>query len=431
MGSETREQDRRARILEEVARRRLANERADIAKTHSFWATQPVRVRNPQLDDLEAGGAVVPQTAADISLTPVELPANDRWCVLDIADPGQLDELYVLLKEHYVEDTDEMFRFDYSKDFLQWALCPPGYRPEWHLALKDADEVLKGFISAVPANVVVRCCRVPLVEVNFLCVRKDLRAQRYAPLLIQEITRLVNLQNVYQALYTSGTVIPNPVGSSTYFHRTLNLGKLIDVGFTRVDKSMTRAHAEKKFRVPNCSLSYRPMTEADVEPVRQLLQKKFTREAFVAPEGEPFPANLEGCKLYPEFTKEEVAHYLLPRTGVILTYVRDEADSVVDVVSFYSLPSSVLKHAEHSHVLAAYYYYSASTVLDQKALLSSMVYLSKAAGFDVLNVLDLGDNDPETLRDLKFGRGDGTLHYYLYNWKCPDLTPQDIQTILV
>ena len=25
------------------------------------------------------------------------------------------------------EDDDAMFRFDYSIDFLKWALCPPGY----------------------------------------------------------------------------------------------------------------------------------------------------------------------------------------------------------------------------------------------------------------------------------------------------------------
>jgi len=37
----------------------------------------------------------------------------------------QLDELYTLLYENYVEDDDNMFRFDYSRDFLKWyvGLC--------------------------------------------------------------------------------------------------------------------------------------------------------------------------------------------------------------------------------------------------------------------------------------------------------------------
>lgn len=32
----------------------------------------------------------------------------------------QLKELYMLLNENYVEDDDNMFRFDYSPDFLLW-----------------------------------------------------------------------------------------------------------------------------------------------------------------------------------------------------------------------------------------------------------------------------------------------------------------------
>lgn len=32
----------------------------------------------------------------------------------------QLKELYTLLNENYVEDDDNMFRFDYSPEFLLW-----------------------------------------------------------------------------------------------------------------------------------------------------------------------------------------------------------------------------------------------------------------------------------------------------------------------
>lgn len=32
----------------------------------------------------------------------------------------QLTELYTLLNENYVEDDDNMFRFDYSPEFLCW-----------------------------------------------------------------------------------------------------------------------------------------------------------------------------------------------------------------------------------------------------------------------------------------------------------------------
>jgi glycylpeptide N-tetradecanoyltransferase len=38
------------------------------------------------------------------------------------------------------------------------------------------------------------------------------------------------------------------------------------------------------------------------------------------------------------------------------------------------------------------------------------------AGFDVFNALTLLDN-PLFLEEQKFGAGDGSLHYYLYNYR--------------
>lgn len=50
-----------------------------------------------------------------------------------------------------------------------------------------------------------------MTEINFLCVHKKLRSNRLAPVLIKEITRRVNIRNMWQAVYTAGIVIPTPV----------------------------------------------------------------------------------------------------------------------------------------------------------------------------------------------------------------------------
>lgn len=39
-----------------------------------------------------------------------------------------------------------------------------------------------------------------------------LRSKRVAPVLIREITRRVNQQKIFQAVYTAGVVLPKPVG---------------------------------------------------------------------------------------------------------------------------------------------------------------------------------------------------------------------------
>jgi glycylpeptide N-tetradecanoyltransferase len=68
-----------------------------------------------------------------------------------------------------------------------------------------------------------------MAEINFLCVNKKLRSNRLAPVLIKEITRRVNRENIWQAVYTAGVVVPTPLTKARYFHRSLNPIKLIDV----------------------------------------------------------------------------------------------------------------------------------------------------------------------------------------------------------
>ena len=110
-----------------------------------------------------------------------------------------------MLKNHYVEDSGNKFRFDYSTDFLKWHLTPPDSVQEWIVGVRAGDSPkLYGFISAIPVKMAVNGQYIMMAEVNFLCVHKLLREKRLAPLMIKEITRRVNVTDVWQAIYTSG-----------------------------------------------------------------------------------------------------------------------------------------------------------------------------------------------------------------------------------
>lgn len=80
-----------------------------------------------------------------------------------------------------------------------------------------------------------------MAEVNYLCVHKKLREKRLAPLLIKEVTRRVNLCDIWQAIYTSGTTLPTPFGTAPYWHRNLNPKKLVDVKFSFKPANQTMA----------------------------------------------------------------------------------------------------------------------------------------------------------------------------------------------
>lgn len=112
----------------------------------------------------------------EIRQEPFSLPSNFMWDEICFEDDAQVSEdfvlfkdttcvccslqraeLYKLLYENYVEDDDNMFRFDYSESFLQWALQPPGWRPSWFAGVRVVtSKKLVGFISAVPALIRIK-----------------------------------------------------------------------------------------------------------------------------------------------------------------------------------------------------------------------------------------------------------------------------------
>ena len=143
---------------------------------------------------------------------PISLPEKYQWSELDLLDSAQMQELYDLLSNNYVEDGDSLFRFNYPSEFLQWALCSPGWKKEWHLGIKDENARLIAFIAAIPVTLSVQGVVKEMAEVNFLCVHKSFRSMRFSPLLIQEITRRVHFHgNMFQAVYTAGVKITPPV----------------------------------------------------------------------------------------------------------------------------------------------------------------------------------------------------------------------------
>ena len=154
---------------------REKKKKPNLDSEHKFWDTQPV----PSLRDNFEGecGPLDPNTdLSTIRSEPYNMPTGFEWCSLDVNDPNQIQEIYVLLNENYVEDDDCLFRFDYSKPFLQWALTPPGYLTDWHVGVRNSKTgVLMGCITAIPAEMSVHGQHIPMVEINFLCVHKKLR----------------------------------------------------------------------------------------------------------------------------------------------------------------------------------------------------------------------------------------------------------------
>lgn len=133
-------------------------------------------------------------------------------------------------------------------------------------------------------------------EINFLCIHKTLRSKRLAPALIEEMKRRVALKGIFQAVYTSSTLIPIPVSVCRSYHYLINIPKMVEIKFCYapsdvITSRMTRVGATS---IPGL----REMEQRDIPEVADLFQRYQGR-----------------FDLVPEYGVEEVKHYLLGGRG--------------------------------------------------------------------------------------------------------------------
>ena len=324
------------------------------------------------------------------------------------------------------------------------ALLSPGWEKQWHVGVRASkSRKLVASICGVPTELRVRGQKLRVIEINFLCIHKKLRSKRLAPVLIKEITRRCYLRGIFQAIYTAGIVLPTPVSSCRYYHRPLDWLKLYDVGFSPLPTGSTKARQITKNRLPTSTSTpnLRPMEVKDVNDVQDLLERYLRRFA-----------------LNQAFSREEVEHWLVNKPGpgkeqVVWSYVVEDPNThkITDFFSFYNLESTIIQHPKHDCIRAAYmHYYATETAFAEKEkglkerllmlmndalILAKLVCFHRAScanfpfvhceeldlivpqnNFDVFNALTMADN-PLFLEQLKFGAGDGQLHYYLYNYR--------------
>lgn len=314
------------------------------AEDYKFWNTQPVpkfsepnllQTTNPTADgESLPEGPILPDKICRASAKPEpgKLVDGFEWCLVDLDDPQEITELYDLLDNHYVEDTDGSFRFKYSIEFLSWALKPPGWKKDWHIGVrtKSVDTQKKGklvaFIAGIPVTIKVGPATLQASEINFLAIHRKLRGKRLAPELIKEITRRCYRNDIFQALYTAGTLLPTPITTCRYYHRSLDWEQLYKVGFSHLPRGSSEYKQKLRYKLePQTSLpGLRAMQRKDVPAVRTLLI-----------------SYLERFHLRQEWSPEEIEHWFCSAASkdVVWSYVVEDPTTgqVTDFMSYYLL----------------------------------------------------------------------------------------------
>eukprot|EP00826_Nyctotherus_ovalis_P003678 TRINITY_DN1075_c0_g1_i1.p1 TRINITY_DN1075_c0_g1~~TRINITY_DN1075_c0_g1_i1.p1 ORF type:complete len:317 (+),score=83.49 TRINITY_DN1075_c0_g1_i1:449-1399(+) len=297
-----------------------------------------------QFEDLDKGelpvGIIKKVDIKDVPTEPYPLPDEFKWVNIDVTTK-EIEEVYALLSEFYIEDYDSSFRMKHSLDYFKWIFTPPGYHKDWAFGFRlKATNELVGFTHISPLKVSMGGEVLDAADASFAAVNTKYRMTGLAPLLIKEVNRRTALRNVWHYFMSTDRVLFAPFTETWFYRRELDFKTIMEFGVAEVPEGSTLEKEIELSKVPESANipNLRPMTKEDIPQVLALLTeylKKFTVHAV--------------------FTEEKIAHLLLPKEDIVYTYViADKDNKATDFISFYIVTYSVFKHPtiKESKVLA-------------------------------------------------------------------------------
>ncbi|XP_010413046.1 PREDICTED: glycylpeptide N-tetradecanoyltransferase 1-like [Camelina sativa] len=338
--------------------------------------TQPVEQLKDMGDTSLPEGTVEPATPlSEVRQEPHDLPSPAlEWTTCDLNSDDMCAEVCNFLNQHYA-DVKQLFKENYTNEFLRWALCPPGYYQSWHIGVRaKTSKKLVAFISGVPERIRVHDEVVKFAKIDILCVQKSLRSTGIAHAMIKEVTRRVHLEDIWQAAYSLPNIrakkpVTTIVCHCQYWMRMLNPQKLVDTGFTSYRNKEQVRRFNKANKLPDATVTpgFREMELRDVPAVTELL-RNYLREFRVAT----------------DFDENDVKHWLLPRENVVHFYVVEcpVTHVVTDFCSTFTVSLTIDGNLRHKTVEIAYSYYNVATQTPLPQLMKDALIVSNQKGID-------------------------------------------------
>jgi GNAT superfamily N-acetyltransferase len=155
---------------------------------HIFWNTQSVSRNGRVSQNIVSNN---------------DLPLNMTWFNIS------LDELIEFIKIHYSENEK------YTNQRLQWSLR--NYNNLYNIGLKYNDTII-GTIIGIPMTIFIFNSIKQTIYVDYLCIHKDYRNKRIAPLLITEIIKQTIKQYDLRIFKIDNTPLPfDYIGNYNYY----------------------------------------------------------------------------------------------------------------------------------------------------------------------------------------------------------------------
>ena len=101
-----------------------------------------------------------------------------------------------------MEYYNSSYRLSYSNEFFEYLFNNPDQKNLYLLSIVNNNRMI-GYVFAKKHIISLKNQIKPIVRVNFLCLDKSNTNKRLAPLMIEEITTIANLSEIYHAIFTT------------------------------------------------------------------------------------------------------------------------------------------------------------------------------------------------------------------------------------
>jgi glycylpeptide N-tetradecanoyltransferase len=380
---------------------------------HKFWNKQPISdysINNNKNDSYQ----IKQYDISEIDIDPFVLPKCLSWYDINLDNEYDLNELYIFLYKYYADN--DILRFAYSKNFLKWFLSQQDNTsgPNLKIGIKYCN-CLVGCIFAIPVYTNIFDSTIKQVEINLLCMDKNIRNFRLAPILINEITRRTHLNNIWSAIFSGSLNLPHAITNVNYYHRWLNIKKLLSVGFMDKPNDIPIDRFIDLYEnIESPCIIFNKLSSFDCDECCLKLNT-FLRK----------------YKISRQFTLDNFRYHFIPKDDYILdAYVIKHENTITDFISYYYLSSSTINNTECKSVNKIYLYYYFNNKTSLKELVNGVIYLAKNKNIDAIDCIDILDYK-SVFNELKFKLGNGSINYFFYNWNIPQIESNELGYFMV
>ena len=391
------------------------------AKDHkySFWENKPVM----NIEEPAGISSIIENNLIErpiyASSTPINLPATMKWENINLNDDELMNKVSEFLNKNYVSDPKNKIISVYTINFLRWVIGENGCI----LAIISIEKnEICGVISASCKNVTVFDKTDKFASVNFLCADPKYRTRKIANILIDEMTRHLLHKGYNQACFTTDRYVPTPRTTIRYYHRPLNYKKLHETKYMILNEEIEKTH-EKLLVTKPLSDEFVKLNETHLKSVYDLYNKFMVKYNIC-------------CK----YTEDELKEQLLNK--FVTSYVIIKNDIVVDFVSYYKLSYNITDSSEQ--ISAGHLYLYSANNVDNYKIMDEVLKIATQENLDVFIVNDTNNmaeiiatktvkvgemSDSESYGysyQFKFLKSCKKLHFNFYNWKCPEVKPNQI-----